>query len=123
MGKDPAPEPATTGDLLDPGVAGPTLPPDRGRKRDETESDQPPAARRRLISKQEVKRDADQELGPESSQRPRVEAVSITDLQSSYPAPTESSDNYCDEGVFDGVCVEENLNVDEIKKLAEWHGF
>ena len=147
MRKDPAPEPAVTGDLLDPGVAGPTLPPDRGRKRDETENDQPPAARRRLVSKQEVKRndetecdlppaarrrlvfkqgekrDADQELGPESSQRPRVEAVSITDLQSSYPAPTETSDNYCDEGEFDGVCVEENLNVDEIKKLAEWHGF
>ena len=145
--KDPVPEPAMTGDLLDPEVAGSTLPPDRGRKRDETESDQPPAARRRLVSKQREKRDdeaesdqppaarrrlvskqvekrdADQELGPESSQRPRVEAVSIVDLQSSYPAPTETSDNYRGEREFDGVCVKEDLDVDEIKKLAEWHGF
>ena len=116
-------EPVMTGDLLDPEVAGSTLPPDCGRKRDETESDQPPAARRRLVSKQGEKRDADQELGPESSQRPRVEAVSIADLQSSYPTPTETSDNYRGEGEFDGVCVEEDLDVDEIKKLAEWHGF
>ena len=29
----------------------------------------------------------------------------------------------CGEGEFDGVCVQENLDVDEIKKLAEWHGF
>ena len=35
--KDPVPEPAMTGDLLDPEVAGSTLPPDHGRKRDETE--------------------------------------------------------------------------------------
>ena len=31
--EDPVPEPAMTGDLLDPEVAGSTLPPDRGRKR------------------------------------------------------------------------------------------
>ena len=67
--KDPASEPAMTGDLLDPEVAGSTLPPDRDRKRDETEGGQPPAARRRLVSKQGEKRDANQELGPESSQR------------------------------------------------------
>ena len=93
------------------------------KKREETESDQTPAVRRRLVAKQGEKRDADQELEPESSQRPRVEAVSIADLQSSYPAPTETCDNYRGEAEFDGVCVQENLDVDEIKKLAEWHGF
>ena len=145
--KDFVPEPAMTGDLLNSEVAGSTLPPDHDRKHDETESDQPlavrrrlvskqgvkrddemesdqpPAVRRRLVSKQGEKRDADQELGPESAQWPRVEAVSIRDLQSFYPVPTVTSDNYRDEGEFEGVCVEENLNVDEIKKLAEWHGF
>ena len=60
------------------------------KREDEMESDQPPAARRRLVSKQGEKRDADQELESESSQRLRVEAVSIADLQSSYPAPTEN---------------------------------
>ena len=93
------------------------------KREDEMESVQPPAARRRLVSKQGEKRDADQELKPESSQRPRVEAVSIADLQRSYPAPTETCDNYRGEEEFDGVCVQENLDVDEIKKLAEWHGF
>ena len=44
-----------------------------------------------------------------------MEAVSIADLQSSYPAPTETCDNYRGE--------EEYLDVDEIKELAEWHGF
>ena len=127
--KDPVSEPVMTGDLLDPEVAGSTLPTERGQKREETESDQtpaarrrlvskqgvkredemesdqPPAARRRLVSKQGEKRDADQELESESSQRPRVEAVSIADLQSSYPAPTETCDNYRGEEEFDGVCV------------------
>ena len=70
-------EPVMTGDLLDPEVAGSTLPTERGKKREETESDQTPAARRRLVSKQGEKRDADQELESESSQRLRVEAVSI----------------------------------------------
>ena len=121
--KDPVSEPVMTGDLLDPEVAGSTLPTDRGQKRDETESDQTPAARRRLVSKQRERRDADQELEPESSQRPRVETVSIADIQSSYPAPTETCDNYRGEEEFDGVCVQENLDVDEIEKLAEWHGF
>ena len=128
------PEPAMTGDLLNseadrkhdemesdqPPTVRRRLVSKHGVKRDdEMESDQPPAVRRRLVSKQGEKRDADQELGPESAQRLRVEAVSIGDLQSFYPVPTEISDNYCDEGEFDGVCVEENLNVDEIKKLAE----
>ena len=122
-----------TGDLLDPEVAGSTLPTERGKKREETESDQtpaarrrlvfkqgvkredemesdqPPAARRRLVSKQGEKRDADQELESESSQRLRVEAVSIADLQSLYPAPTETCDNYRGEEEFDGVCVQENF--------------
>ena len=140
-------EPVMTGDLLDPGGTGSSLSTERGQKREETEndqtpavrrrlisnqgvkredeveSDQPPAARRRLVSKQGEKRDADQELESESSQRLRVEAVSIADPQSSYPAPTEICDNYLGEEEFDGVCVQENLDVDEIKKLAEWHGF
>ena len=37
------------------------MPPDRGRKRDETESDQPLAARRRLVSKRREKRDDEAE--------------------------------------------------------------
>ena len=129
--KDPVSEPVMTGDLLEPGETGSSLSTERGQKRektendqtpavrrrliskqgvkreDEVESDQPPAARRRLVSKQGEKRDADQELESESSQRPRVEAVSIADLQSSYPAPTEICDNYRGEEEFDGVCSRE----------------
>ena len=70
--KDPVPEPAMTGDLLDPEVAGSTLPPDRGPKRDETESDQPPAARRRLVSKQGEKRDDEAESDQPPAARRRL---------------------------------------------------
>ena len=137
--KDPASEPAMTDELLDPEVAGSTLPPDRGRKRDETESDQPPAARR-LVSKQGrnemMKRRVISHLRHGGDWSPsrgrnvmRIKSwdlrahISIMDLQNSYPAPTETNDNYRGEGEFDGVCVEENLDVDEIKKLAKWLGY
>ena len=70
--KDPVSEPVMTGDLLDPEVAGSTLPTERGKKREETESDQTPAARRRLVFKQGVKREDEMESDQPPAARRRL---------------------------------------------------